>query len=94
MATGSSHETVIHRRIALANTGKHPSAIIRLKSGWVVAADTQPVEGYCLLLSDPVVKDLNALSEADRAFDPQKDKEFIAKMREFLAPYARADRDV
>jgi diadenosine tetraphosphate (Ap4A) HIT family hydrolase len=58
--------TIIHQRVALANAGAHPSAIIRLKSGWVVMADTQPVEGYCLLLSDPVVKDLNALSESER----------------------------
>jgi diadenosine tetraphosphate (Ap4A) HIT family hydrolase len=60
-------DTVIHRRVAMANAGKHPSAIIKLKSGWVVMADTQPVEGYCLILSDPVVKDLNAMSEAGRA---------------------------
>jgi len=64
--TGSSN-TIIHSRVALADAGKHPSAIIRLKSGWVVAADTQPVEGYCLLLSNPVVKDLNALSESGRS---------------------------
>jgi diadenosine tetraphosphate (Ap4A) HIT family hydrolase len=59
--------TIIHSRVALAEAGKHPSAIIRLKSGWVVMADTQPVEGYCLLLSNPVVEGLNALSESDRA---------------------------
>jgi diadenosine tetraphosphate (Ap4A) HIT family hydrolase len=59
-------ETIIHKRVALANAGEHPSAIIKLKSGWVVMADTQPVDGYCLLLSDPVVKDLNALSEPAR----------------------------
>ncbi|MBX9767221.1 MAG: hypothetical protein K2X47_08120 [Bdellovibrionales bacterium] len=59
--------TIIHRRVALANSGNNPSAIIRLKSGWVMMADVQPVEGYCLLFSDPVVSDLNHLSEAARA---------------------------
>jgi diadenosine tetraphosphate (Ap4A) HIT family hydrolase len=67
MSEQAKPNTVIHQSVALANAGKHPSAIIRLKSGWVVAADTQPVDGYCLLLSDPVVKDLNALPEAARA---------------------------
>ena len=59
--------TIIHRRVAMADAGTHPSAIIRLKSGWVVAADSQPVSGYCLLLSNPVVANLNALSETGRS---------------------------
>lgn len=50
----------------MANQGTHPSAIIRLSSGWVVMADSQPVEGYCLLLSDPVVPNLNSLDEVGR----------------------------
>lgn len=61
-----SFPTRIHERVALLEAFNDPSSIIRLKSGWVVAADTQPVRGYCLLLSDPVVKDLNSLSEAAR----------------------------
>lgn len=59
--------TIIHQRVELANLGKNPSAIVKLKSGWVVMADKQSVEGYCLLFSDPVVSDLNSLSEAARA---------------------------
>jgi len=35
-------------------------------SGWVVLGDVQFVRGYCLLLPDPVVADLNALSVAER----------------------------
>jgi diadenosine tetraphosphate (Ap4A) HIT family hydrolase len=58
--------TVIHDRVDLANNGKFPQAICRLKSGWVVMADTQPVEGYCILLSDPVAPDLNSLNEIQR----------------------------
>ena len=60
------NRTIIHERVALANSGGHPSAIVRLSSGWVVMADTQPVEGYCLLLSDPVAPNLNSLNEGAR----------------------------
>lgn len=59
--------TVIHKKVALAHEGKYPCAIIRLKSGWVMMSETQTVEGYCLLFSDPVVKDLNSLNETQRA---------------------------
>lgn len=59
--------TIIHERVQLANLGKNPFAIIKLKSGWVVAGDVQPLEGYCLLLSDPVVPDLNSLDEIERS---------------------------
>jgi diadenosine tetraphosphate (Ap4A) HIT family hydrolase len=59
--------TSIHQRVRDAQAGSHPHAICRLKSGWVFARDIQPVAGYCLLLSDPVVSSLNDLSESDRA---------------------------
>jgi diadenosine tetraphosphate (Ap4A) HIT family hydrolase len=42
--------------------GDHPAAIARLRSGWVVMGDRQVLPGYCLLLPDPVVPHLNALS--------------------------------
>ncbi len=60
-------KTIIHERVELANQNKLPSAVIKLKSGWVVLADQQPLQGYCLLLSDPVVSSLNEMSEAARA---------------------------
>jgi diadenosine tetraphosphate (Ap4A) HIT family hydrolase len=59
--------TPIHQKVRLAQEGKLANAIIRLKSGWVLLGDVQPLEGYCVLLSDPVAKDLNSLSEAERA---------------------------
>ena len=62
-----SMPTSIHRRVALAEAGKNPNAIIRLKSGWVMIHDAQVLEGYCLLLSSPVALDLNSLREAERA---------------------------
>lgn len=58
--------TSIHKRVRAANAGENPNAIIKLKSGWVVAGDTQPLHGYCLLLSDPVAPNLNSLSVDQR----------------------------
>lgn len=58
--------TVIHQKVELANQGKNPNAIIKLKSGWVMMSDFQPVEGYCLLFSDPVATDLNSLNRDQR----------------------------
>jgi diadenosine tetraphosphate (Ap4A) HIT family hydrolase len=59
--------TGIHRKIRSAETGNLEQAIIKLPSGWLVAGDTQPLEGYCVLLHDPVVEDFNALAESERA---------------------------
>ncbi len=58
--------TMIHERVRLAQQGKNPYVINRLKSGWLVIGDVQPLPGYCLLLPDPVVGDLNSLSEVER----------------------------
>jgi diadenosine tetraphosphate (Ap4A) HIT family hydrolase len=58
--------TLIHRRVRECRAGTNPKSIARLHSGWVVLGDVQFVRGYSLLLPDPVVPDLNALSHADR----------------------------
>jgi len=57
---------LIEERVKLARLGENPYVITKLKSGWVVVGDVQPVEGYCVLLPDPVVKDLNSLNETER----------------------------
>jgi len=62
-----TYPTVIHERVDQANRGENPKVIARMKSGWAVLGDTQFLKGYCLLLPDPVVPDLNALSEEARA---------------------------
>ena len=62
----SNYPTAIHRCVALAQAGTYANAIIRLKSGWVMMAERQSVEGYCLLFSDPVAQSLNSLSELER----------------------------
>jgi diadenosine tetraphosphate (Ap4A) HIT family hydrolase len=59
--------TAIHRAVEAAQRSANPSVIARLPSGWVVMAEKQVVRGYCLLLPDPVVPDLNALDNESRA---------------------------
>lgn len=59
--------TLIHRRVAEAVAGANPAVITRMQSGWAVVGEQQVVFGYSLLLPDPVVADLNALSTAGRA---------------------------
>jgi diadenosine tetraphosphate (Ap4A) HIT family hydrolase len=59
--------TAIHARVRAAQAGESPSAICRMPSGWAVMGDSQLLRGYCLLLSDPVVPDLNALTGKQRA---------------------------
>jgi diadenosine tetraphosphate (Ap4A) HIT family hydrolase len=59
--------TAIHRRVAACRAGADPTLVARLASGWVVMGDPQVIAGYCLLLPDPVVPDLNALPPAEQA---------------------------
>ena len=59
--------TSIHRRVDKLRAGGDPTFIARLASGWAVLGDPQVLPGYCLLLPDPVVPTLNALTGADRA---------------------------
>jgi diadenosine tetraphosphate (Ap4A) HIT family hydrolase len=59
--------TAIHRRVRALRAGLDPTAVARLRSGWLVMGDPQVLPGYCLLLPDPVVPHLNALSVAARA---------------------------
>lgn len=58
--------TLIHDRVQLARDGKNPTVIRRLPSGWVVLGDVQTLRGYCVLLSDPVAVDINALPPSAR----------------------------
>jgi diadenosine tetraphosphate (Ap4A) HIT family hydrolase len=61
--------TAIHRQVEAARNGELPRVIAKMKSGWAVLGDPQITHGYCLLLPDPVVPDLNALGrEARRQF--------------------------
>jgi diadenosine tetraphosphate (Ap4A) HIT family hydrolase len=54
--------TLIHRRVEAARKGENPTVLCRLESGWAVFGDVQILNGYCLLLPDPVVASLNELT--------------------------------
>lgn len=56
-------ETVIHQRVAAAERGENPSMICRMPSGWLVLCDDQTPRGWCILLSVPIVTDLDELDE-------------------------------
>jgi len=58
--------TLIHRRVEAARKGENPTVLCQMPSGWAVFGDVQVLNGYCLLLSDPVAADLNALSMLER----------------------------
>src|SRR5690349_6936700 len=57
--------TAIHKLVESARAGD-ASVIARMPSGWAVLGQRQVLRGYCLLLPDPVVADLNALASGDR----------------------------
>jgi diadenosine tetraphosphate (Ap4A) HIT family hydrolase len=59
--------TLIHDRVELARNGQNPTVICKMPSGWCVFGDVQVLNGYCLLLPDPVVGSLNDLSDEARA---------------------------
>ncbi len=58
--------TAIHRLVEQLRAGTLPRVIARTSSGWAVLGDPQILRGYSLLLPDPVVPDLNALSGGRR----------------------------
>ena len=60
------HETAIHRRVNDARAGRDQTLLGRCASGWAVFGHQQFVQGYLLLLPDPVVPDLNALTPERR----------------------------
>jgi len=60
-------ETAIHRRVIEARAGRDPTLLGRCASGWAVFGHQQFVQGYLLLLPDPVVPDLNALTAESRS---------------------------
>ena len=53
---------MIPSRVQGARKGENPTVICKMPSGWAVLCDWQFLPGYAILLADPVVSDLNALS--------------------------------
>jgi diadenosine tetraphosphate (Ap4A) HIT family hydrolase len=66
-------ETAIHRRVNEARAGRDHTVLGRCASGWAVFGHQQIVKGYLLLLPDPVVSDLNALT-------PERRSQFLLDM--------------
>lgn len=66
-------ETAIHRRVNDARAGRDATVLGRCASGWAVFGQQQFVQGYLLLLPDPVVPDLNALT-------PERRSQFLLDM--------------
>lgn len=67
--TGATHaplHTAIHRAVDAARAGQSARVIARMPSGWAVMGEAQFLPGYCLLLPDPVVSNINDLDEAGR----------------------------
>lgn len=65
--------TLIHEWVDASRAGTNPALVARVESGWVVAGERQNLPGYCLLLPDPVVPDLNSLTLPAR-------RQFLADM--------------
>src|SRR5687768_13757566 len=63
----SALSTAIHRRVSDARAGRDTTVLGRCASGWAVFGHRQFVPGYLLLLPDPVVPDLNALTPENRS---------------------------
>jgi diadenosine tetraphosphate (Ap4A) HIT family hydrolase len=59
--------TAIHRIVERCRAGDQPGLIAKLRSGWAVMGERQVFPGYCLLLPDPVVGQLNELAPPARA---------------------------
>ena len=66
-------ETAIPRRGNDARAGRDPTLLGRCASGWAVVGHHQVVQGYVLLLPDPVVPDLNAHT-------PERRSQFLLDM--------------
>jgi len=60
-------ETAIHRRVNDARAGRDNTVLGRFASGWAEFGHQQFVQGYLLLLPDPVVPDLNSLTPENRS---------------------------
>ena len=65
--------TLIHARVQQARHAENPMVICQMPSRWAVLGDSQFLPGYCLLLPDPGVPDLNTL-------DPDARRQFLYDM--------------
>ena len=64
--TNNIDETAIHRMVNACRAHAYAPLIKRMASGWAVLGAAQFLRGYSLLLPDPVVPHLNAMSSEPR----------------------------
>ena len=57
----------VHEQVEAARSGKEPTLICQVPSGWVVLCKMQFLRGYCILMPDPIVQSLNNLNRQGRA---------------------------
>lgn len=58
--------TAIDRMVESCRLGTNPAMVMRMASGWAVMGSPQVLRGYCVLLPDPVVPHLNAMTVEHR----------------------------
>ena len=80
--------TAIPRQVEDARAGRLARVIGRLPSGWAVLGDPQILPGYCLLLPDPVVGQLNDLALPAR----HQFLEDMARLGDIVLSITRAER--
>jgi len=59
-------DNLIAQRVAAAQANENPFVVTKMKSGWLVIGDVQPLMGYCVFLADAIVTSINHLSTSDR----------------------------
>ena len=57
----------VYEQVEAARSGKEPTLICQVPSGWVVLCKMQFLRGYCVLMPDPIVQSLNNLNRQGRA---------------------------
>jgi diadenosine tetraphosphate (Ap4A) HIT family hydrolase len=55
-----------YQQVAAARNGSEPALVCQVPSGWVVLCTMQFLQGYSILLPDPVVPSLNSLNRQQR----------------------------
>jgi len=58
--------TVIHQWIEACHEDENPRVVAKLEGAWVLMGESQFLPGYMLVVPDPVVPDLNAMSHPAR----------------------------
>ena len=64
--SNNTSDTAIHRMVSACRASSYAPLIARMESGWAVLGTSQFLRGYSVLLPDPVVPHLNAMTAPHR----------------------------